>query len=56
MSYGATTGDAGSSSAPPPAPAQQSGYHGDAGAGPSDGAPPPSYAQVLADNKIQDQS
>lgn len=57
MSYGATNANAGSS-APQSAPAQHGGYHrGDEGAGPSDGAPPPSYAQVVAgDNKIQDQS
>lgn len=44
-----------SSSQPQPQP---QGHHVDAAAaGPSDGAPPPSYAQVVAgDNKIQDQS
>lgn len=57
MSYGATTNPESHSAPYHPAPAQQAGYHGDGGAGPSDGAPPPSYAQVVAgDNKIQDQS
>lgn len=57
MSYGATH-DNNNPPAHAPAPHHPvpGGYHGDGGAGPSDGAPPPSYAQVVADNKIQDQS
>ncbi|KAF3767157.1 hypothetical protein M406DRAFT_321486 [Cryphonectria parasitica EP155] len=38
-------------------PSSQAHGHQEASAGPSDGAPPPSYAQVVAgDNKIQDHS
>lgn len=55
MSYGATHDNAAPAPAPAPHPVP-GGYHGDGMAGPSDGAPPPSYAQVVADNKIQDQS
>jgi len=53
MNYGSTA--AGSSSAPAnPAPQQQG--HDNAGEGSSDGAPPPSYAQVVAgDHKVQSQ-
>ncbi|KAK4454194.1 UPF0057-domain-containing protein [Podospora aff. communis PSN243] len=51
MNYG-TTHAGGSSSAPAPRPQNQH----DAGEGPSDGPPPPSYAQVVAgDHKVQTQ-
>lgn len=51
MTYG-TNGRDSAAAAPPQQP-----HYPDAAAGPSDGAPPPSYAQVVAgDNKIQDQS
>ncbi|KAK0620491.1 hypothetical protein B0T14DRAFT_497011 [Immersiella caudata] len=51
MNYG-TTGAPSSSSAPAPRPQPQH----DAGEGPSDGLPPPSYAQVVAgDHKVQTQ-
>ncbi|KAK3940321.1 UPF0057-domain-containing protein [Diplogelasinospora grovesii] len=62
MSYGTTTNNtAGSSSAPAqgqgvPAPVQPIPQQGpnDNGEGPSDGPPPPSYAQVVAgDHKVQ---
>ncbi|KAK0641327.1 hypothetical protein B0T16DRAFT_419657 [Cercophora newfieldiana] len=51
MNYG-TTAAPSSSSAPAPPPQN----HQDAGEGPSDGPPPPSYAQVVAgDHKVQTQ-
>ncbi|KAK1836821.1 hypothetical protein QBC39DRAFT_337406 [Podospora conica] len=57
MNYGSTAASAGpsSSSAPAkPAPHQQQQGHDNGGEGPSDGAPPPSYAQVVAgDHKVQ---
>jgi len=61
MNYGATSGNNTSApSAPPPQPAlalnNSTNNNNDSGAGPSDGVPPPSYAQVVAgDHKIQSQ-
>ncbi|GAB1319294.1 Stress response RCI peptide [Madurella fahalii] len=60
MNYGSTSQGGGSASAPsqPPPQQHQQHEHGTAGeAGPSDGgAPPPSYAQVVAgDHKVQTQ-
>ncbi|KAK0744039.1 hypothetical protein B0T18DRAFT_392705 [Schizothecium vesticola] len=63
MNYG-TTANAGPSSAPAQQPSksaaagpqQQQQGHDNGGEGPSDGVPPPSYAQVVAgDNKVQSQ-
>jgi uncharacterized membrane protein YqaE (UPF0057 family) len=62
MNYG-TTATAGPSSAPAQQPSksaaagpQEQQGHDDAGEGPSDGVPPPSYAQVVAgDHKVQSQ-
>lgn len=54
MSYGTAVGNPAGSAY---STADQAGHQADGGEGPSDGAPPPSYAQVVAgDNKIQDQS
>ncbi|KAK0721702.1 hypothetical protein B0T26DRAFT_700077 [Lasiosphaeria miniovina] len=57
LNYGTTAANkSGASAAALPAPAPSSQVPQDAGEGPSDGAPPPSYAQVVAgDNKIQTQ-
>ncbi len=53
MSYGTTNG--GSQTAGPAAQSAQAQNNSNA-AGPSDGVPPPSYAQVVAgDNKVQSQ-
>lgn len=57
MSYGTggdDSGAAGSSSAPVPPQRPHHGYNGE-GSG-DDIAPPPSYAEVVGDNKIQDRS
>ncbi len=61
MNYGATgSNNANAASAPPPKPAagasNNATTNNDSGEGPSEGVPPPSYAQVVAgDHKIQSQ-
>lgn len=56
MSYGTAGANGSSASAPAPAPAPAAAATHNAGEGSSDGAPPPSYAQVVAgDHKVQSQ-